>query len=128
MGVTVPEAPQEPRPRHAGLLTAHHLGQPATHNVQATLAGKPEVKLHAAAVCADRITEAVSLPALASTGQPTDNPELRRRIEELSRQLAVPPASETLTTSPGTALQPQNSTPHRTFGFHKMLGNSRVVP
>jgi hypothetical protein len=55
-----------------------------TAKVQATLACHPEVELDAAADCADRIIETVPPPALASIGQPTDNNELLRRIEELS--------------------------------------------
>jgi hypothetical protein len=52
--------------------------------VKATLACHPEVELDAAADCADRIIETVPLPALASIGQPTDNNEFLRRIEQLS--------------------------------------------
>jgi hypothetical protein len=57
--------------------------------VQATFACHPEVELDAAADCADRIIEIVPPPALASIGQPTDNNELLRRIEELSRRVAA---------------------------------------
>jgi hypothetical protein len=57
--------------------------------VQATLACHPEVELEVAADCADRIIETVPPPALASIGQPTDNNELLRRIEELSRRVAA---------------------------------------
>jgi hypothetical protein len=57
--------------------------------VQATLACHPEVELDAAADCADRIIETVTPPALASIGQPTDNNELLRRIEKLSRRVAA---------------------------------------
>jgi hypothetical protein len=56
--------------------------------VQAILACHPEVELDAAVDCADHIIETVPPPALASTGQPTDN-ELLRRIEELSRRMAA---------------------------------------
>jgi hypothetical protein len=49
----------------------------------------PEVDLDAAVDCADRIIETVPSPALASIGQPTDNNEILRRIEELSRWVAV---------------------------------------
>jgi hypothetical protein len=58
-------------------------------NVQATLACHPEVELDVAADCADRIIETVPPPALASSGQPTDNNEFLRRIEELSRRVAA---------------------------------------
>jgi hypothetical protein len=56
-------------------------------NIRTTLACHPEIELDAAALCADRITEAVPPPALASIGQPTDTTELLRRIEELSRRV-----------------------------------------
>jgi hypothetical protein len=55
---------------------------------QATLACPSEVELDAAADCADRIIETVPPPPLPSSGQPTDNNELLRRIEELSRRVA----------------------------------------
>jgi hypothetical protein len=55
--------------------------------VQAILACHPEVELDAAADCADRIIESVLPPALATIGQPTDNSELLRRIEQLSRRV-----------------------------------------
>jgi hypothetical protein len=57
--------------------------------VQATLACHPEVELDAAADCADRIIETVLPPALVSIGQPTDNNEILRLIEELSRRVAA---------------------------------------
>jgi hypothetical protein len=57
--------------------------------VQATLACNPEVELDAAADCADHIIETAPPPALASIGRPTDNDELLRRIEELSRRVAA---------------------------------------
>jgi hypothetical protein len=56
---------------------------------QATFACHPEVELEAAADCADGIIETVHPPALTSTGEPTDNNELLRRIEELSRRVAA---------------------------------------
>jgi hypothetical protein len=56
---------------------------------QANLACHPEVELDAAADCADRIIETVPPPALASIGQPADNNELLRRIEELSRRVTA---------------------------------------
>jgi hypothetical protein len=80
-------------------------------NVQTTLAGEPEVKLDASSRFADRITEAVSPPALANIGQPTDNTALLQRMEELSLarwQLSAlsgtaPSAPEILTTAPGVS-------------------------
>jgi hypothetical protein len=54
-------------------------------NIQATLACHPEVELAAAADYADRITEAVSRPALGSISQPTDNAQLVKHNEQLSR-------------------------------------------
>jgi hypothetical protein len=56
-------------------------------DIQMILAAQPDVELDAAARCADRIAEAVSRPAPASTGQPTDNAELARCIEELSHRV-----------------------------------------
>jgi hypothetical protein len=56
---------------------------------QATLACHPEVELDSAADSADRITETVPPQVLASIGQPTDNNELLRRIDELSRKVAA---------------------------------------
>jgi 6-pyruvoyl-tetrahydropterin synthase len=55
------------------------------HNIQTTLAAQPDIQFNTAAHCADRITEAISRPALASIGQQTDNAKLVKHIEELSR-------------------------------------------
>jgi hypothetical protein len=52
-------------------------------DIQITLAAQSDVQLDAAARCADRITEAVSRPALASIGTPT-NAELAKQMEEVS--------------------------------------------
>jgi hypothetical protein len=52
-------------------------------DIQVTLAAQPDVPLDAAARCADRITEAVSWPELASTGTPT-TADLAKQLEALS--------------------------------------------
>jgi hypothetical protein len=57
--------------------------------VQATLACHPEAELDAAADYADSVIDTVPPPTLASIGQPTDNNELLRRIEELFRRVAA---------------------------------------
>jgi hypothetical protein len=57
-------------------------------NIETTLAGMPEGGLDAAALCADRITEAVSPSTLASISQISDNAEILEHIDCLSRQLA----------------------------------------
>jgi hypothetical protein len=80
--VAVPEEPQKPHPRPAGILSATNLAQ-------VTLACHSEVELDAAAYCADRIIETVPPPTLASTGEPTENNELLRRIGKLTRELAA---------------------------------------
>jgi hypothetical protein len=53
-------------------------------NIQTTLAGMPEVRLDAAALCADRITEAVSPSMLASISQILDSAEILECIDDLS--------------------------------------------
>jgi hypothetical protein len=58
-------------------------------NVQATLAGQPDVGLKVAVRSADCIFGALPTPALASVGQPIDSIMLLQRIEELCRQVAV---------------------------------------
>jgi hypothetical protein len=56
-------------------------------NIQSTLAGKFEVGLDAAALCANRITEAVSPPTLATIRQIPDNAEILECMNNLSCQL-----------------------------------------
>jgi hypothetical protein len=60
-------------------------------NVQVALAGMPEIELDTAALCADRIFEAIFPAALAPA---TDNTEVLNRIEELSREVEKLSASQ----------------------------------
>jgi hypothetical protein len=55
-------------------------------NVQVALARMPEIELDTAALCADRIIEAISPASLANIAPATDNTEVLNRIEELSRE------------------------------------------
>jgi hypothetical protein len=55
-------------------------------DIQITLAAQSDVQLDAAAHCANRITEDVSRPVLASIGTPT-NAELEKQMEELSSRM-----------------------------------------
>jgi hypothetical protein len=57
-------------------------------DIQIALAAQPVVQLDAAALCADRITEAVSRPALASIGTLT-NAELATQMKELSGRMGA---------------------------------------
>jgi hypothetical protein len=81
--------------------------------VQATLACHPEVELDAAADCAHRIIETAPPSAFASIGQPTDNNELLRRIEELSRRVAALSAERDRRSSPRNR-RPYNRLPPQT--------------
>jgi hypothetical protein len=52
------------------------------HSVQTALAGQPEIGLDAAARCADRIVDTISLPELASDGRHADNTTPHQRIRK----------------------------------------------
>jgi hypothetical protein len=56
-------------------------------NIRTTLAGLPEVELEAAALCAVRIMETISAPAVASIAPGPDYVELIRSVRDLSQQV-----------------------------------------
>jgi hypothetical protein len=57
-------------------------------NIRTVLAGLPEVELEAAALCADRVMETISVPAVASIAPGPDYMELKRTVHDLSQQVA----------------------------------------
>lgn len=57
-------------------------------NIRPILAGLPDVELEAAALCADRILEAIPVPTVASLAPHPEYLELKRTVHELSRQVA----------------------------------------
>jgi hypothetical protein len=57
-------------------------------NVRAILAGLPDVELEAAALCADRIMEAIPVPAVASISPDTDHTGLQQKLSHLSCQVS----------------------------------------
>jgi hypothetical protein len=80
-------------------------------NVQTTLSAQHDTELDAA----DRITEAVYRPAIASSGKPTDNAELVKRIEVLPHRVEAlsternRPSSRDRPCSPRVSHSPRNS-------------------
>jgi hypothetical protein len=56
-------------------------------NIRTILAGLPEVEQDAAALCADRIIETISMPAVASITPGPDYSELLRQVRDLSLRI-----------------------------------------
>jgi cleavage and polyadenylation specificity factor subunit 1 len=56
-------------------------------NIRTILAGLPEVELDAAALCADRIMETISIPAVTSITPGPDYSELLRQVCDLSLRI-----------------------------------------
>jgi hypothetical protein len=57
-------------------------------NVRAILAGLPDVELEAAALCTDRIMEAIPVPAVASISPDSDHKGLQQKLSHLSCQVS----------------------------------------